>query len=86
MRLWVPADERHCGIASELAAKIAEHLGTHAPDAQTLGDTVARLASTLGNGRQDQEISFEFRQVGKELVIEARRGGEASEVRHRLPA
>ncbi len=34
----------------------------------------------------EQAITFEFRRVANELVIEARRNSEASEVRHPLPA
>jgi len=87
MRLWVPAEGGLRGIASELAAKIAQHLGTAAPDAQSLGAMIDRLASQLGNsdGHEGQDITFSFRQVDGELVIEARRDNEASEVRHPLP-
>ena len=86
MRLSVPAEGDMRGIAGELAAKIAEHLGAKSPDAQSLGASVAGLASRLGNGGGRPEITFEFRQVEGELVIEARCDGQASEVRHRLPA
>ena len=89
MRLWVPAAAGELRrIAGELAVKIAQHLGTTAPDAQSLGATVERLASELGNfGRHEgQDITFSFRQVDGELIIAARRDGEASEVRHPLPS
>ena len=88
MRLWVPADGSLRSIASELATKVAEHLGTNAPDARSLGDTIERVASKLGNSGspEGQNIRFSFRQVSGELVIEARCNGEASEVRHPLPA
>jgi hypothetical protein len=89
LRLWVPAEGgRLRGIASEIATKVAEYLGSAAPDAASIGTTVERLASTLGNGggHTGQDIHFSFRRVDGELVIEARRDGEASEVRHRLPA
>ncbi|MGH9370499.1 MAG: hypothetical protein ACRD15_03085, partial [Vicinamibacterales bacterium] len=87
MRLSVPPEGGLRGIASELATKIAEHLGARSPDAQSLGAMVDGLASRLGNGgAQQQDITFEFRQVDGELVIEARCDGKASEVRHPLPA
>ena len=88
IRLWVPADGSLRGIASELATKVAEHLGTNAPDARSLGATIERVASQLGRDPQSEghDITFSFRQVYRELVIEARCDREASEVRHPLPA
>ncbi|MGH9371483.1 MAG: hypothetical protein ACRD15_08135 [Vicinamibacterales bacterium] len=88
MRLSVPAEGGLRGIASELATRIAEHLGSKSPDAQSLGAMVDGLASRLGNGgaHAERDITFEFRQVDGELVIEARCNDEASEVRHPLPA
>ena len=88
MRLSVPAGGRLRTIACELATKIAEHLGANAPDAQSLGTTVEGLAARLVNGREhnDRDITFEFRQVEGQLVIEARCDDRASEVRHPLPA
>jgi hypothetical protein len=45
------------------------------------------LASRLANGGSTgQEITFEFRLVKGELVVQARCNGVASEVRQRLPA
>src|SRR5687768_18576912 len=52
LRLRVPAEGELRGIAGELAAKIAEHLGAGSPDAQDLGARVA--------GRSEE------RRVGKE--------------------
>jgi hypothetical protein len=87
LRLWVPAEGDLRGIAGELAAKIAEQLGAGSPDAQQLGERVAVLASRLANGGSTgQEITFEFRLVKGELVVQARCNGVASEVRQRLPA
>lgn len=87
MRLSVPAEGGLREIARELATKIAEHLGSGAPDAASLGAAVDGLASRLSNGhaRQGQDITFEFRQVEGALVIRARCSGESSEVRHPLP-
>jgi hypothetical protein len=87
LRLWVPAEGDLRGIAGELAAKIAEQLGAGSPDAQQLGERVAVLASRLANGGgpTGQEITFEFRQVKGELVVQARCNGVASEVRQPLP-
>jgi hypothetical protein len=87
LRLWVPARGELRVIAGELAAKIAEHLGTGSPDAQELAARVASLASQVANGGRaaGQDITFEFRQVERELVVEARCDGEVSEVRQPLP-
>ncbi len=87
MHLSVPAEGGLRGIASELAARIAEHLGAAAQEAQAVGVLVEGLASRLGNGGQpDRAITFEFRQGRGELVIEGRCSGQASEVRHPLPS
>jgi hypothetical protein len=88
LKLWVPAEGGLRSIASELATKIAQHLGTTAPDAQSIGATVEKLASQLGNvGKHEGlDITFSFRQVDGELVIVARRNDESSEVRHPLPS
>ena len=87
LRLWVPAEGDLREIAGELAAKIAEQLGAGSPDAKQLGERVAGLASQVANGggQAAQEITFEFRQVDGELVVQARCNGEASEVRQPLP-
>jgi hypothetical protein len=87
MHLSVPAEGRLRGIARELATRVAEHLGAPGPDAQAVGEAVEGLASRLANGGQaDRSITFEFRQARGELVIEGRCSGEATEVRHPLPA
>jgi hypothetical protein len=88
LRLSVPAEGGLRSLAGELAAKIAQHLGTTAPDAQSLAAVVEKLAAQLGNfGKHEgQDITFSFRQVDGELVIEARRNDEASVVRHPLPS
>jgi hypothetical protein len=39
-----------------------------------------------GGGHAGHDITFSFRRDDGELVIEASCDGEASEVRHRLPA
>jgi len=87
LRLWVPAEGDLRSIAGELAAKVAEHLGAAAPDAQTLAAKVSGLASQLGNGGGPQapDIAMEFRQVEGELVVEGRCAGRRSEIRHEIP-
>jgi hypothetical protein len=87
MQLSVPSEGGLRAIASELAARVAEHLGAAAPDAEAVGALVEGLASRLGNGGPSgTSITFEFRQGLGELVIEGRCSGKASEVRHPLPS
>ena len=87
LRLWVPAEGDLRAIAGEVATKVAAYYGTTGPDAESLGAQVERIASALANGGgQARDITFSFRRVDGELVIEASCDGEASEVRHRLPA
>jgi hypothetical protein len=84
LRLSVPAEGDLHGIAGEVAARVAEHLG--AGDAESLASKVAQLLSKLRNGSpQAQDIAMEFRLVEAELVVEARCAGGASEVRHEIP-
>jgi hypothetical protein len=87
LQLTVPAAGGLRVIASELATRVAEHLGAGAPDARSIGERVETLVSQLGDAaRGKEDITFEFRRAGAELVIHARCAGVASEVRHPLPA
>lgn len=88
MHLSVPATGGLRGIASELATRIAEHLGAGASDARSIGTMVEGLATRLANGSGDraEAIAFDFRHVGGELVVEARCSGKASEIRHQITA
>ena len=84
MRLSVPAEGGLRAVAAELASRIAEHLGIRTADAESAGASVDGLADRVARGGSD--ITFEFREIGRELVIEARCNGQSSEVRHRLPS
>ena len=86
MFLSVPAEGELRRIASDLAIRIAEHLGCDASKAESLAEAVDGLASRVGVSAGQGEIAFEFRQLPGALVIEARCDGRASEVRHPLPA
>lgn len=87
MHLSVPAEGGLRGIAGELAARIAEHLGAATPDARTLAELVDGLASRLGTEAcAGKAIAFEFRQAGRELVVAGRCNDKTSEVRHPLPS
>lgn len=84
MRLSVPADGGLRVVAGELAVKVAEFLGGNAADAGSVSATLERLMSRVATSGED--ITFEFRQIDRELVIHARCNGRSSEVRYPLPA
>jgi hypothetical protein len=85
MRLSVPADGAMRGVATEVAAKLAEYLGRNLPDAGAVGQTVEGLATRVC-ASDSGDITFEFRAVDRELVIQARCSGRSSEARYPLPA
>ena len=80
IRLSVPAGGDLAGVARELAAKVAEFLGA---DGGSIGATLDGLTSRVAASGED--ITFEFRQINRELVIQASSNGRSSEVRHPLP-
>ena len=86
LRLSVPAAGRLRTIAGELAAKVAEYLGTNAPDVDSVGEALEGLASTVAADAHAGDITFEFREANRELVIQARCNDRSSEVRYPLPA
>jgi hypothetical protein len=79
MRLSVPSEGDLTGIAAELAAKVAEFLGGQSASISAALDALSSRVAASG-----EEITFEFREVNRELVIEARCNGRTSEVRHPL--
>jgi hypothetical protein len=86
LRLSVPARGPLRSVAADMAGKVAESLGDKGLDAGSVGAAVERVASQVAPGSSDAEITFEFRQVGGELLVEARCGSRSSEVRCPLPA
>jgi hypothetical protein len=84
MRLSVPSEGTLSKVAGELAAKVAEFLGDEGGDEGTsIGATLEQLASRVAAAGED--ITFEFRQIDRELVIQARCNGRSSEARYALP-
>ena len=80
MRLSVPSEGSLSEVAGELAVKVAEFLGG---ESSSIGTTLEQLASRVAAAGED--ITFEFRQIDRELVIQARCNGRSSEARHPLP-
>jgi hypothetical protein len=89
LRLSVPAGDSFQSVAKELAAKVAAYLGVTGPEARAVAAMLDRLASHVvppdHHADLDKDITFEFRQADRELLIEARCAGRTSEGRHRLP-
>ena len=79
MRLSVPSEGDLTAVAGELAAKVAEFLGARS---ESISETLAALSSRVAASGED--ITFEFREVNHELIIEARCDGRTSEARHPL--
>lgn len=86
LRLSVPVAGALRAVAADVAGKVAAHLGDKAADAAAVGAALEGVAARVASPGGDAEITFEFRQVEGELVIEARCGNRASEVRCPLPA
>ncbi len=86
LRLSVPAQGPLRGVAADIAGKVAESLGDKALQAASVGAALERVASLVAPDGSDAEITFEFRQIEGELLIEARCGSRSSEVRCPLPA
>jgi hypothetical protein len=86
LRLSVPATGDLRGLATEMASRVAAFLGSSTPDADTAGRTLEGLAARVAPAGVEEDITFEFRQAGGELLIEARCQDRASEARWPLPA
>jgi hypothetical protein len=88
VRLSVPAGDSFQSVAKELAAKVAAYLGISGPDARTVGAMLDRLASQVASpdhAELEKDVTFEFRQADRELLIEARCAGRTSAGRLGLP-
>jgi len=90
LRLSVPAGDGFRAVAVDLAVKVAEYVGCPPPDATKVAGLLESLAATVASNAPGDaagaDITFEFHQVGDELLIEARCAGRSSEVRHPLSA
>src|SRR5215208_1557148 len=86
LRLSVPAGGDLRPIATELATRVAQYLGDRGPDGAAVAAALDGVAARVAPASGDAEITFDFREVGGELVIEAHCGSRSSEVRCPLPA
>lgn len=85
LRFSLPASGELRAIANELAAKVGDQLGVRA---QGEGGLAAAFEELVGRVQPAAEgnLAFEFHKVDRELKIEARFDGRASETRIPLPA
>jgi hypothetical protein len=86
LRLSVPAGGDLRAVAADIAKRVAEYLGNRAPYRATVAAALDGVATRVAPASGDAEITFEFREVGGELLIEAQCGSRSSEVRCPLPA
>lgn len=86
LRLSVPAQGGLRALAAEVATKIAAHLGSDLPDAESVGARLDELANRVAPAGTQGEITFEFTELDRALVIRARCDGRSSEARCALPA
>ncbi|HXW06772.1 MAG TPA: hypothetical protein VD833_16170 [Vicinamibacterales bacterium] len=86
LRLSVPAEGGLRAVASEVATRVAEYLGSNRLDAESAGVTLEGLAARVAAGASGGDIQFEFREVDRELLIRARCDERSLEVRYPLPA
>ena len=85
LRFSLPATGELRAIATELAKKVAEQLGVKAQGDGGLAAAIEDLAGRV-QPTADADLAFEFHKVDRELKIEARSAGRASEARIPLPA
>ena len=85
VRLSVPASGGLRGIATDLAAKIAEYVGIGAAEAPAVALALDGLFVRVVPAGSDADVALEFRQVEGALLIHATCEGQRSDVRCPLP-
>ncbi len=86
LRLSVPAGGDLRPLATHVATRVAEYLGNRAPDGASVAAALDGVAALVAPATTDAQITFDFREVNGELLIEAHCGSRSSEVRCPLPA
>ena len=86
LRLSVPAQGGLRAVATEVATRVAAYLGSTLPDAESVGAALEALAERVAPAGTQGEITFEFTEQDRELLIRARCDGRSSEARCALPA
>ena len=94
LRFSVPASGPWRAVATELAVKVAEQLGVERHGDGAVAHAIDDLARHVcdreptdgDQGFNPADVAFEFHKLDRELKIEARSNGRASETRIPLPA
>jgi hypothetical protein len=86
LRLSVPFGGPLRVVACDVAARIVESLKERAPAPAAVAAALDSVAASVAPSSADAEITFDFRNVNGELLIEAHCGTRSSEVRCPLPA
>lgn len=86
LRLSVPAGGDLRGVAADIAKRVAEYLGNRAPYRASVAAALDGIAAQVEPASGEAEITFEFRELDGELLIQAHCGSRSSEVRCPLPA
>lgn len=86
LRLSVPAGGELRIVACDIAARVVEYLRERAPDGAAVAAALDNVAANVAPASADAEITFDFREINGELLIEAHCGSRSSEVRCPLPA
>jgi hypothetical protein len=86
LRLTVPSGGALRIIAYDVAARLVEYLKDRAPSAGAIAAALDKVATSVAPTSPDAEITFDFRDTTRELLIVAHCGSRSSEVRCQLPA
>jgi hypothetical protein len=86
LRLSVPFGGALRIVAADIAASVVEYLKERAPDAAVVAAALDTVAARVAPASPDAEVTFDFREVNGELLIEAHCGTRSSKVRCPLPA
>ena len=85
LRLTVPTKGEFSTVATDLAVKIAEHLGQPAADAEAAARAMQELVADVAPQGADTDVTVEFHRVDDTLRIAAECDGRSAEARHPLP-
>ena len=86
LRLSVPAQGGLRAVAAEVATRVAAYLGSPLPDAESAAATLEALAERVAPAGTQGDITFEFSEEDRALLIRARCDGRSSEARCALPS
>jgi hypothetical protein len=86
LRLSVPAEGVLRAVASDIAGRVADYIGSPVRDTAELTAAVEGVAAQVAPHGSQADITFEFCRIDRQLLIEAHCGSRTSEVRWPMPA